>query len=205
MRKLSQYITPVNTAIIIANIAVFIVLEIMGDTTDATFMYEHGAEYWPAIQYGQEYWRLFTAAFLHFGFRHLLNNMLVLAFLGDNMERAMGKIKYFIFYMLSAFGSNLCSFFIEKARNQNTVSAGASGAIFAVVGGMLYILIVNKGRLEDLNQRNIILFIIFSIYMGYTTVGVNNVAHVSGLAIGFLLAVIMYRKKKRRQIRYGKQ
>ncbi|MBQ9828341.1 MAG: rhomboid family intramembrane serine protease, partial [Lachnospiraceae bacterium] len=199
MRRLSRYITPANTIFIIANIVVFIYLEMKGDTNDATFMLEHGAEYWPAIEYNQEYWRLLTAAFLHFGAAHLINNMIVLAFLGDNLERALGTVKYIIFYTLGAMGSNLCSFLIERANNSNTISAGASGAIFAVVGGMLYILIVNRGHLEDLNQRNIILFIAFSLYMGFTTTGINNIAHISGLAIGFVLAAIMYRRRRKQK------
>ena len=167
----------------------------MGDTEDGDFMLEHGAVFWPYIEYNGEYWRLLTAAFLHFGFMHLFNNMLVLGFLGDNLERALGKLKYGALYITGAVGSNFCSFIIDKAKESYSVSAGASGAVFAVVGGMIYVLIRNKGRLEDLDQRRLILFVLMSLYMGYTTASINNTAHISGLFIGFIAAAVLYRKK----------
>ena len=88
--------SPVNTLIIVINVLVFAGLSFLGDTTDVRFMYNHGASFWPAIIEEHEYYRLLTCTFIHFGISHLLNNMLVLAYIGDNLERALGKIKYLI-------------------------------------------------------------------------------------------------------------
>ena len=194
---IGRIFTPVNTVIVLANVIVCLVLEIKGDTTDARFMIEHGGMYWPYIKYMHEYHRLFTSAFLHFGIRHLISNMIVLLFIGDNLERALGHIKYTILYVGVIFGTGLVCYGVDLYTRNNVVSAGASGAILGVVGAMLYILIRNKGRMEDLRSGNVILFIIFSLYQGFRTAGTDNVAHISGLAIGFLLGVILYRKNKR--------
>ena len=120
---------------------------------------------------------------------------LVLFVLGDNLERALGHVKYLIFYLLCGIGSNWVSMMAHTADTM-TVSAGASGAIFGVVGGLLYVVTINKGRLEDLNTRQLVVMIFFSLYLGYTSTGVDNIAHLSGLVIGIILAIILYHRPK---------
>ena len=185
--------SPVNTIIIAVNVIIFFIIEIIGSTNDTGLMIQWGASYWPLIVYKHEYYRLFTSAFLHFGFEHLISNMIVLAFIGDNLERALGKIKYLIFYALCAVGSGFVSFMVNMTLKENVVSAGASGAIFGVAGGILYLVIKNHGRLEDLSFFQIGMFILFTLYQGMRSSGVDNVAHFSGLLIGFLLAMLFYR------------
>ncbi len=182
--------SPVNTVIIAVNIIVFLIIEWIGSTNDTELMIKFGASYWPLVKYNHEYYRLFTSAFLHFGWEHLISNMVVLAFIGDNLERALGKIKYLIFYVVCAFGSGFVSYIANMQMRENVVSAGASGAIFGVAGGILYLVIKNKGHLEDLSFFQIGMFVLFTLYQGMRSSGVDNVAHVSGLAIGVVLAVI---------------
>ena len=80
-----------------------------------------------------------------------------------------------------------------------TVSAGASGAIFGVIGGLLYAVAVNKGRLEDLSTRQLVVMIAFSLYFGFTSVGIDNAAHISGLVLGILFGGILYRKPRKKK------
>ena len=185
----------VNGLLIALNVLFFLYLEITGSSEDAYFMYTKGAMYAPAVLEDGEYYRLLTAMFMHFGIRHIMNNMLVLFVLGDNLERALGHVKYLIFYLLCGSGSNWVSMMAHTADTM-TVSAGASGAIFGVVGGLLYVVTINKGRLEDLNTRQLVVMIFFSLYLGYTSTGVDNIAHLSGLVIGIILAIILYRRPK---------
>lgn len=185
------------TGILIAlNVLVFLYLEITGSSEDAYFMYEKGAMFAPAVFLEKEYYRLVTAMFMHFGIRHIIDNMIVLFALGDNLERALGHVKYLIFYMACGIGSNWISMMVDGA-DSNIVSAGASGAIFGIVGGLLYAVLINKGRLEDLNLKQLLVMIGLSLYLGFNDAGVDNVAHVSGLILGIIFGIILYRKPKK--------
>lgn len=186
----------VNGLLIALNVLFFLYLEITGSSEDAYFMYTKGAMFAPAVLEDGEYYRLLTAMFMHFGIRHIMNNMLVLFVIGDNLERALGHVKYLIFYLLCGIGSNGVSMMAHTADTM-TVSAGASGAIFGVVGGLLYVVTANRGQLEDLNTRQLVIMIFFSLYLGYTSTGVDNIAHLSGLVIGFVLAIILYHRPAR--------
>lgn len=188
----------VNTAIIVANIFYFLYLEVVGSSENSVFMIQHGALYAPAVVGNHEYYRLVTSVFMHFGINHIANNMLVLFVLGENMERALGSIKHLIFYLLCGVGANVVSLLV--GMDDRTVGAGASGAIFGVIGGLLYAVAVNKGQLEDLSTRQLVVTIALSLYFGFTSSGVDNVSHVAGLVIGIVLAVLLYRKPKQRII-----
>lgn len=68
-----------------------------------------------------------------------------------------------------------------------------------MIGGLFYAVAVNRGKLEDLSTRQLAVMIVFSLYFGFTSTGIDNVAHVAGLVIGILLAIIFYRKPKKGQ------
>lgn len=187
----------VNGGLIILNILYFLFLEITGSSEDTLFMLEHGAMYGPAVMEGHEYYRLLTSIFMHFGINHIANNMLILFVMGDNMERALGSARYLVFYLLCGVGANVVSMLLSVNDPVQAVGAGASGAIFGVIGGLLYAVAVNRGRLEDLSLRQLAMVILLSLYFGFTSTGVDNTAHVAGLLIGIVLAAVLYRKPKR--------
>lgn len=182
---------PVTAFLILINILVFVAVELTGGTDDTLHMLQCGAAYTPAIV-GGEYYRIFTSMFLHFGPEHLLNNMLVLFVLGGRLEPVVGRIRYLLIYLLGGIGGNLLCIFLELKSDDLAVSAGASGAVFAVMGAMIYAVIRGRGHLEDLSARQILIMAAFSLYFGFTSEGVDNAAHVGGLLSGFLLAVILY-------------
>ena len=186
---------PVNFIIVLMNVVVFLVLSVMGDTQDAVFMLNHGASWEPYIlEYG-EYYRLVTCIFLHFGIDHLFYNMLLLIFLGDSLEQIVGKLRYLAIYLLGGVAGNIVSVWVSARTGNYAVSAGASGAIFAVVGALLWIVIRNGGRLKGYSSQRLFLMAALTIVNGLTTTGVDNMAHIGGLAAGFLLGMLLYRKK----------
>ena len=184
-----------TVALIVINVAVFLILSAMGDTEDAVFMLNHGGMYEPLIVQEHEYYRLFTSMFLHFGMSHLLNNMVLLGALGWNLELETGKIKFLIIYLVSGLGGNLLSLYYDQSLplGERAVSAGASGAIFGLMGALLYVVIANRGRLGRLSGRGMLFMIALSLYYGLTSTGVDNWAHIGGLVCGFILSVILYR------------
>ena len=188
--------TPVNTGLIIINVLVFLYMLIFGDINNNQYMYAHGANFWPDVFYNHEYYRLLSCAFIHFSLQHIFNNMLVLAFVGDNLERALGKFRYLLLYLATAVCASLASDAWFMLKGSYGISGGASGAVFGVVGALLVIVIRNKGRLEDLSSRQLMLFAGFSIYHGVTSAGIDNMAHVGGFLTGALLGLLMYRKKR---------
>ena len=183
---------PATMALILINILVFIAVEFTGTSQDAWHVLEYGAAYTPYIIQNGEVYRLFTSMFLHFGIEHLVNNMLVLFVLGSRLERVIGKIRFLLIYLLGGIAGNVVSLLLELKTQEFSVSAGASGAVFAVMGAMIYIVIRNKGWLGDLSMRQILVMAAFSLYFGFTSSGVDNAAHIGGLLAGFVLAVLFW-------------
>ena len=186
----------INILLIAINVLYFIFLEMTGSSENSLFMIQHGAMYEPLVTENGEYYRLLTSIFMHFGINHIVNNMLMLFILGDNMERALGHIKYLFFYLICGVGANIASMTVNVMNKELVVSAGASGAIFGVIGGLLYAVAVNHGRLEDLSTRQLVVVILCSLYFGFTSGGVDNVTHIAGLLIGIVMAMLLYRKPK---------
>ena len=207
-----------NLILVGINVVVFAVLSLMGDTGSSLFMLQHGAGYAPAVLQG-EYYRLFTAMFLHFSLQHLVFNMICLLALGDLLERALGAWRYLAVYLLGGLAGNALSLAWECHRAQAggsyAVSAGASGAVFAVIGAMLWIVLKRryqqKKRVQDhplyanTAQEGILrippgrmaLAAALMILQGLTDQGVDNAAHIGGLAAGFALAALLKTKGRR--------
>ena len=132
---------------------------------------------------------------MHFGFEHLLNNMLILLCAGPILEKALGYIKYTILYLLAGVGGSTLSYLQMLKSGDYAVSAGASGAIFGIIGALLWIVICHKGRYETLTGKGLLFMIVISLYYGVSTGGIDNWGHIGGLLMGFLMGILLYRKK----------
>lgn len=185
---------PVNLVIVLINIIVFVILSIMGDTENGYFMLMHGAGYTPYIIQHGEYYRLVTAMFLHFGIQHLFYNMLVLLFLGDTLEKLAGKLRFLVIYMVGGVAGNIVSVIFDYMTEDYAISAGASGAIFAVIGALVGVVVLNRGRIPEYTGKRLMLMAGLSVLQGLTASGVDNCAHIGGMLCGFLLAMLFHRK-----------
>jgi len=189
---------PVTVALILINVLVFIAVELTGTSQNAWHVLDYGAAYTPYIVQNGEVYRLFTSMFLHFGIEHLVNNMLVLFVLGSRLEQVIGKLRFLFIYLAGGIAGNIFSLILELRNQDFSVSAGASGAVFAVMGAMIYVVIRNKGWLGDLSMRQILVMAVFSLYFGFTSSGVDNAAHIGGMIAGFVLAVLIWHPRKKR-------
>lgn len=187
---------PVNLVLIGINIVVFLVMSFLGDTEDGYFMFQHGANFTPSVIYDREYYRLVSCMFLHFTVEHLFYNMLVLLFLGDTLEKTAGKVRYLIIYLGGGIIGNIASAVFDLHTEAYGVSAGASGCVFAVIGALVGIVILNKGKLEDYSGRRLLLMAGLSVMQGLTATGIDNCAHIGGMLAGFLMALLFQRKLK---------
>ena len=179
-------------ALLAANLIVFVVLSATGSTQSTSCLLEHGACYTPLILEG-EYYRLFTGMFLHFGLVHLIYNMICLVALGDLFEKEAGSWRFLAVYLLGGLAGNLLSLALDVygVRGTYAVSAGASGAVFAVIGGVLWIVIRRKGQFGRISLQRMLLTVILMVLQDFTQGGTDNAAHVGGLAAGFVLAMLL--------------
>lgn len=188
---------PATIILAVLNVLVFLAVEFTGFSQDTVHMLDWGAAYTPCIVEEGETYRIFTSMFLHFGIEHLINNMLVLFVLGSRLERVIGSLRFAVIYFLGGIAGNVVSLLYDLKQGEAAVSAGASGAVFAVMGGMILVVLCNKGRLEDLSMRQILVLAVFSLYFGFTSSGVDNAAHLGGFLAGFILAVIVYHPRRK--------
>jgi rhomboid protease GluP len=205
-RKLKLF-TLMNTIIIAINIIAFLVMHYTKAFGGEEQMLTGGALSWYFVKEQKEYYRIITSMFMHSNWSHLFNNMVVLLFVGVNLERAAGKVKYLLIYLgtgiiagITSISYNMWKDYAEFSYEHSVFSIGASGAIYGVVGAMLYIVIANRGRLEDISTRQMILFVAFSLYGGISNAQIDQAAHIGGFFAGLLLAIIVYRRPKRKSV-----
>lgn len=180
---------PFITYLLIAiNVICFVVPILFGQYDDLISMFcVHG----PSIRAGQFY-RLFTGMFLHGSILHLLFNCYALYVIGCQLESLMGKAKYTIIYLFSGVTGALLS----MTFGGNYASIGASGAIFGLMGSLVYFGYHYRVFLGNVVKSQIIPLIIFNLVLGFMMSGVDNFAHIGGLIGGALITVALGVKDK---------
>ena len=154
---------------------------------DSNILYKYGA----LVNFDEmnrnyiELYRLITSIFLHGGIFHLACNMYSLYVIGSQLESFFGKLKYTIIFIGSGIIGNLLSMIFL----QNTyVSVGASGAIFGLLGALLYFGYHYRVYLSGVIKSQIIPLIILNLAIGFLTTNINNLAHIGGLVGGILIS-----------------
>ena len=142
-----------------------------------------GANYAPLVKNG-EIFRLITYAFLHGSIIHLVVNMYSLFIVGRQIENNFGKVRLLIIYFISALSGGLLS-----ALFSDGISIGASGAIFGLLGALLYFGLHFRLYLTDALISKIIPIIILNLLIGFTVTGIDNACHIGGLIGGFLASM----------------
>lgn len=185
----------VVVTILLLNLLVFILQSITGGSTNTFNLVRFGAQAGAAIENG-EYWRFVTAAFLHIGILHLFVNSVCLWQLGTLLEDLYGSTHFGFLYLASGVGGTLTSFFLNEFVSPQTVSAGASGAIFGVAAAMMIAGLRYRDQipehLEYAFGTGILPFLAFNLYFGLVSRGVDNYAHIGGLLAGAVLGAVLH-------------
>lgn len=166
------------------NVFVWLLMTALGGSEQLDVLITFGAKFNPLIVEGQV-WRLLTSIFLHIGLMHLLFNSYALFRLGTDVERAFGSDRFLVLYLLSGASGSLLSF----AFNPH-LSAGASGAIFGLIGAMGAHLFRHReafGRLGQQRLWDVIGVALYNLVFGFITPGIDNLGHLGGLVSGVVL------------------
>ena len=182
--KLFSKKTPYITYIIMG--ICFIMFLITGMGNDTGVLIEYGANLDVLVKNG-EYYRLLTSMFLHSGLLHLFFNMYALYIIGPQVESFFFFFFYLIIYLLSGISGSLLS----VAFNVNTVSVGASGAIFGLFGALLYFGYNYRGYLGNVIKSQILPVVIINLIFGFISTGVDVAGHIGGLIGGIIVSSVL--------------
>jgi membrane associated rhomboid family serine protease len=184
----------VTPALIAVNLAVFAAMvfrHVSAFAPPTEALEAWGANYGPLTTHGQ-WWRLVTCTFVHIGITHLLVNMFALFVIGRFTERLFGNAGFLVLYLLGGIAASLTSLSIHPAT---IVSAGASGAIFALYGGLIGFLLVRRSAMSYATASSLALnaagFVAFNLFYGLTKAHIDMAAHVGGLLAGVPIGAAM--------------
>jgi membrane associated rhomboid family serine protease len=197
---------------IIANVFVFLLTSQSGAIENPAVLIRYGAKVNAYINGQHEWWRFVTPIFLHGGFPHLLMNMYGLWVIGPYVEKLYGSAKFVVFWVLTGVAGVVASYLsvqpgIHNAgllgrflfKSQDAVSVGASGALFGLIGVLFVFGIKFRHELPEGFKRafgtGMLPTILLNIFIGYMIPVIDNAAHMGGLVMGALLALVVGYKR----------
>ena len=181
-------------ALLAINIGVFLLEAVYGGPgalfsgPDPQKLFNLGALYPPAVAVGHQYWRLFTAMFLHAGLLHLALNMYALYLFGFLVEEAFGKVKFLAIYLVSGLLASAVSFAFGPTLE---VGVGASGAIFGLLGAWVAFNYRRRSSpMASANLRWAFMLIAINAVLGFSIAGIDWRAHLGGLVSGAIAGAL---------------
>ena len=189
----------ITYTLIFINLMVFLLEMRSGGSTNLQTLYTLGALVAENVKQG-EWWRLLSANFLHFGWLHLISNMLALLFIGSIVELSIGVERYLIIYFLSGAGSMLAFALLADYIGQvQVVLMGASAAIMGTIGTMLVTSwqawLRHKTYLNAKRLRTVIFVIVLQFILDNIIPSVSFYSHLFGFIIGFVISIILLQWK----------
>ncbi|HOO32582.1 MAG TPA: rhomboid family intramembrane serine protease [Thermotogota bacterium] len=185
--------SPMTASILILNLLMYLLTIVSGsgniwNGASTSTLIQFGAQYGPYVSNG-EWYRLMTANFLHGGLLHLFFNSYALFYFGIIVEKVFTSQKFIFIYIISGVVGNL----LTQVFFPSVPSVGASGAIFGLIG-LMFAAGINgtiQGRLRGFAGTALLPMILINLFLGFTVPGINNYAHIGGLATGFLLGFVL--------------
>lgn len=176
-------------ALLFLNLSIWLFMETTGGSQDFDNLRRFGAIRFQDIKDG-EYWRLFTAMFIHIGAAHLAVNAISLLIMGGIVERIFGHSRFAAIYVISGLGGS--SFSYSMIKGGRMVGAGASGAIFGCLGALGGYFLFRRKVLGPTGRQNlnaVMMLAIINFAFGFVIPGIDNWAHLGGFLTGGLVGV----------------
>ena len=175
----------VSITLVAINVILFLITE-----NDGGRLFDAGALSVEAVLMKGEYERFLWSMFLHAGIEHLLNNMVMLFFMGTMIEKEIGHLPYGVIYLLSGFGGGMLSLYVKLISGNPIGSVGASGAIFGLDGLLMAMVLFYRKPMPNVTPIRVSLMIGLSLYGGLKANNVDNGAHFGGLLTGLILGAL---------------
>jgi membrane associated rhomboid family serine protease len=186
----------VTRVLVAVNVSVYL-LQLGGGAglnANSGWIFDHGALYGPLVANG-DWWRLITAAFLHYGPIHLGLNMLALWWFGEVVERSLGRGRFLLLYLASGLAGSAGALLADPTA----VTVGASGAVFGMLGALLILEWQATGSFTGQAMTLIALNLVFS----FAVSGISWGGHIGGL-IGGILGTLALARFGRGHAVYGR-
>jgi membrane associated rhomboid family serine protease len=172
------------------NIAVFLLMALAGGSGNELTLMAFGVKSNPEIAHGQ-WWRFVTPIFIHIGLLHIFFNSYALWVVGPQVEKLYGGARFVLLYVLTGVAGVYGSY----AYHPNTISAGASGAIFGLFGVLLVFGLRYRSSIPPFFARavgtGVLPVIVINLIIGFTIPAIDNSAHIGGLLAGAALAAVV--------------
>lgn len=179
---------PVVSTLIAANLILYVVTLLPGI---GTILWNYGIQVNYLVLTG-EWWRIFSAIFLHAGFMHVLFNMFSLYLFGPELEKIAGKARFATIYLMSGIIGNVATYLFYDS---SYASLGASGAVFGIFGAFGALVYYTRHTMPML-RKLILPIIVISVIMTFLQSKVNVYAHLGGLVTGFILGLVYLHPKR---------
>lgn len=166
-------------------VLMFSLMELVGSSENTETLIDFGAKFNVAIEAG-DWYRLITPIFLHIGFLHLLMNVFALYYLGSLVEKLFGHVRYGLVFLLSGVTGVILSYLTNAS-----IAAGASGAIFGLMGALLFFGFNYPKVFLKTIGKDIIIILLLNLAFGFIVPGIDNAGHLGGLIGGFLISAII--------------
>jgi rhomboid protease GluP len=173
-----------------ANVAVWLLMTLAGGSEDPVVLIQFGANFTPFVAAG-EYWRLLTANFIHIGLVHLLFNSYAIYVLGVDVEALYGSPRFVVIYLLTGLAGSIASFAL---RPDIGLSAGASTAVFGLLGTMIAFFVRHRDRFGGWGRQrlgNTVAIVGINLLFGLTSPRIDMLGHIGGFVGGLVLGWLL--------------
>ena len=195
--------SPVSAILFFVNVGIFIIGYIYQQSTGSRVFNDFGLNSYLVFELG-EYYRIITAGFVHGDIIHILFNAgFGIYIICSGLERLIGSMRFSIVYFVGLIGSSLGVLYLVDDVNivgftrNLTITAGASGAIFAAIGALLYITFVRPDMISRHESSSIRQLVIINVIFTFMVSNISVMGHMGGLLVGLLIGYLVIPKERK--------